>query len=241
MLIWIVYIVVGILLLLALSTVLGYVLCALLTFILVNRGEVDYHSEEVAIQLNPKRRKSFMRRVKNLLNGYYRYKILRTGKIPSHVLRYCIYRHVFQLKMADKAIVYADTEFRAPYNITIGEGSVVGDQSILDGRKGIVIGRNVNLSTGVWIWSNQHNVNCPYFSDKDQGATVTIHDRAWVSCRVTILPGVTIGEGAVVAAGSVVTRDVEPYSIYGGVPAKKIGERNRDLVYEFHGEYLPFY
>lgn len=50
-----------------------------------------------------------------------------------------------------------------------------------------------------------------------------------------------IGEGAVVAAGAVVTKSVEPYSIVAGIPAKKIGERNRDLKYEMTGEYVPFY
>jgi acetyltransferase-like isoleucine patch superfamily enzyme len=64
-----------------------------------------------------------------------------------------------------------------------------------------------------------------------QGGPVVIEDYAWVSCRVVILPGVTIGRGAVVAAGSVVTKDVAPYTIVGGVPAKKIGDRNRDLTY----------
>lgn len=60
---------------------------------------------------------------------------------------------------------------------------------------------------------------------------VVIDDYAWVSTNAMIMPGVTIGEGAVVAAGAVVTRNVEPYAIVGGVPAKKIGERNKDLDY----------
>jgi len=51
---------------------------------------------------------------------------------------------------------------------------------------------------------------------------------------------VTIGEGAVIAAGSVVTKNVEPFSIVGGVPAKKIGDRSRDLQYQFNGEHRFF-
>lgn len=72
------------------------------------------------------------------------------------------------------------------------------------------------------------------------GAPVKIHGRVWISCRTIILPGVTIGEGAVIAAGAVVTKDVELYSIYGGIPAVKIGERNRNLIYNFNGRFLPF-
>jgi maltose O-acetyltransferase len=63
---------------------------------------------------------------------------------------------------------------------------------------------------------------------------VIIGDHVWIAYRAVILPGVTIGEGAVVAAGAVVTRDVEPFPIVAGVPAKKIGERNRNLDYQLH-------
>ena len=130
---------------------------------------------------------------------------------------------------------------RAPYNVLIGEGSIIGDKAMLDGLNGIIIGNNVNLSTGVWIWTEQHNPQCKYFSCIDQGAPVIIKDRAWISYRAVILPRVTVGEGAVIAAGAVVTKNVEPFTIYGGVPAKKIGNRNKDLEYIFDGKYLPFF
>lgn len=66
-----------------------------------------------------------------------------------------------------------------------------------------------------------------------------IEDHAWIGARVIILPGVTVGEGAVVAAGAVVTRSVPPYAVVGGVPAKRIGERNRDLLYRT--KFSPFF
>ena len=58
-------------------------------------------------------------------------------------------------------------------------------------------------------------------------APVTVCDYAWVGSRAMILPGVTVGEGAVVAAGAVVTRDVAPYSVVAGVPARPVGTRSR--------------
>jgi len=61
---------------------------------------------------------------------------------------------------------------------------------------------------------------------------VTIHDYACIGSRVTILPRVTIGYGAVVASGAVVTKDVAPYAVVGGVPAKFIRERSHDLRYK---------
>ena len=128
-------------------------------------------------------------------------------------------------------MVYRWREIRNPRSIEIGEGSIVGLWATLDGRRGITIGSNVNLSSEVTIWTLQHD-----HQDRDfaaVGGPVLVEDRAWLSYRCTILPGVTIGEGAVVAAHALVTKNVAPYTIVGGVPAKVIGQRSRDLAYEF--------
>jgi acetyltransferase-like isoleucine patch superfamily enzyme len=101
----------------------------------------------------------------------------------------------------------------------------------LDGRNGITIGKNVNFSSEVALWTLQHDYNSPTFATS--GGPIVIGDRAWISFRATILPGVTIGEGAVVAANSVVTKDVPPFTVVGGIPAKKIGERTTDLSYDW--------
>ena len=70
---------------------------------------------------------------------------------------------------------------------------------------------------------------------------VEIGDRAWISSRSVILPHNTIGEGAVVAAGAVVTKSVPAYTIVGGVPAKIIGQRSHTLNYEFSGIHEAFW
>jgi acetyltransferase-like isoleucine patch superfamily enzyme len=153
-----------------------------------------------------------------------------TGKIPSQRLRHNIYRRFYGLKLGRDSVIYNSCELRDPHRITIGNYTSIGDHCILDGRGNLVIGNSVNFSTGVWIWTMQHQVN-----DSDfvcESAPVIIEDFAWISCRTVVLPGVRIGRGAVVAAGAVVTKDVEPYTIVAGVPAKKIGERSRDLRYE---------
>ena len=68
-----------------------------------------------------------------------------------------------------------------------------------------------------------------------------IGDRAWLGSNVMVLPGVVIGEGAVCCGGCVVTKDVEPYAVVAGIPAKKVGERPRDLRYEFNGKSKRLY
>ena len=134
------------------------------------------------------------------------------------------------LTVGREAHIYGGMEIRDPGRITIGDGSVIGLNAILDGREGITIGRNVNLSSEVAIWTLQHDPQAANFGTK--GGPVVVEDRAWLSFRCTVLPGVTIGEGAVVAAGSIVTKDVAPFTIVAGIPAEQIGERNRDLTYE---------
>ena len=152
-----------------------------------------------------------------------------TGKIPSQRIRVWAYRQ-FGVRIGQGTTIYNSCELREPRRITIGEFSSIGDHCILDGRGGLTIGNSVNFSTGVWIWTAQHKMNDPDFGE--ESAPVVIEDFAWLSCRTVILPGVKIGKGAVVAAGAVVTKDVEPFAIVAGIPAKKIGERSRDLKYK---------
>ncbi len=70
---------------------------------------------------------------------------------------------------------------------------------------------------------------------------VTIGDRAWIGSNAIILTGVNIGDGAVCCAGCVVIKDVEPYAVVAGIPAKKVNERPRDLQYEFKGRAVRLY
>ena len=95
----------------------------------------------------------------------------------------------------------------------------------------------MNIGSEVHLWTDQHDYNDPYFrATKSKVGPIIIGDRAWIGPRVTILHNVHIGEGAVIAAGAVVTKDVEPFTVVGGIPAKKIAERNHNLMYEFDGK-----
>lgn len=179
--------------------------------------------------------KQFKYRIWLVLHGLKFLLLIIVGRVPSHIVRRGLYRAV-GMKIASNSVIYMGAEIRHPKGIEIGEGCVVGHGAIIDGRRGVRIGRNVNFSTGVWIWTVQHDFRSPTF--QDVGGMVTIHDHAWISCRAVILPGVTIGEGAVVAAGAVVTSDVAPYVVVGGIPAKKICDRPRDIAY-FLGDSPP--
>ena len=77
--------------------------------------------------------------------------------------------------------------------------------------------------------------------DNERNKAVVIGDRVWIGSNVVVLPGVTIGEGAVCCAGCVVTRDVAPYDVVAGIPARKISTRPQTLKYEFDGTTCWFY
>lgn len=189
-------------------------------------------------ELSMKRRSATGVYLGRMIASVIRINLLIIAYIPSHLFRNFLYKNIFHMDIGKNVVIYYGTEIRAPWNIHIGEGTVIGDKAILDGRSGIKIGKNVNFSTGVWIWTNQHKVNDISFGI--EGKPVIIEDRVWLSNRTIILPGVTVGEGAVVAAGAVVTKSVEPFVIAGGVPARKIGEREKQIGYLFHGSHLFF-
>lgn len=215
---------------------------------MVSKTERQRDSKEVSLSKLQKSRqasqgiKRYMRlAATRKIRGYHRWMMIETGYIPSHHIRNFIYRNLYIVDMAANSVVYYGAEIRAGINLHIGEGSIIGDNVILDARNGIKIGRNVNFSSDVHIWTEQHDHSDPNFLClSDSSYRVEISDRAWIGPGVTILHSVSIGEGAVVAAGSVVTKDVKPFSIVAGIPAKKIGERNKDLRYSLNGEHLSF-
>ncbi len=115
--------------------------------------------------------------------------------------------------------------------LTLGHGSAIGQGSRVYGA---VIGEGVMIAPGALILKNDHR-----FDDLErpigvQGNTEVklpvIEDWAWIGERVIVLPGRTVGRGAIVGAGSVVTRDVEPYTIVAGNPARVVGDRRNRAV-----------
>lgn len=163
--------------------------------------------------------------------AYYgaQFELLRfVGKIPVQSLRHSAYR-IAGMRLSHSAIVYGGAEVRSARRIRIGDFTSVGHRCVLDGRNGISIGTSVNISTEVMIWSMQHDLRSPDFDVT--GGPVHIEDYVWLSTRSIILPGVTIGVGAVVAAGAIVTKNVDPYEVVGGIPAKRIGTRPKELNY----------
>lgn len=161
--------------------------------------------------------------------------------VPSFTLRHLWYRRVLGIQLGRNAGVHLGTYiwFWGPgairrIGVSIGRNSRIERGCTIDARSPLTIGDNVGISPEVMILAGTHDVNDPEFKDSEVGPwAVSIEDHVWIGSRAIIMPGVTVGRGAVVAAGAVVTKDVPPLTIVAGVPAKPIGMRDAAAtVYE---------
>ena len=151
------------------------------------------------------------------------------GFTPSHHCRRFFYR-LSGVKIGSGSTIHMEARFYDPRNIEIGGDSIIGEKVTLDGRGKLIIGNHVDIASEVMVYNCQHDVQSQYFDPICE--PVIIEDYVFIGPRAIILPGVSIGRGAVIAAGAVVTKNVSPMAIVGGVPAQVIGERKvKDLHY----------
>lgn len=179
-------------------------------------------------------KRSFMQRVQGRLTAWYIEAVTgflwwAVGWTPSHHIRRFFYR-LFGMKIGSGSTIHMMARIYDPRHIAIGNDTLVGEKATLDGRKqlpnsngGLEIGNHVDIASEVMIWTSQHDIQDPTF--KAIEAKVTVGDYVFIGPRAIILPGITVGTGAIIAAGAVVTKDVEPFTIVAGVPAKEIGKR----------------
>lgn len=175
--------------------------------------------------------------VKKIINRLYNYLadfgllcLYILVDIPSHHIRR------FFMRLAGATIgsgtsIHTGCRFFSLKNINVGTDTIIGDHAFLDGRELLKIGSHVDIAAQVLIYNSEHDLASETFKARNE--SVEIGDYVFIGPRAIILPGVKIGTGAVVAAGAVVTKDVNDFEIVGGVPAKVIGERkNKDLHYK---------
>lgn len=143
--------------------------------------------------------------------------------LPFHWLRRA-YFGLLGFKLGPHASIAMGFRFYRPGGVTIGDGSVVNRSCLFDNRDAIHVGKQVSIARDVSIFTAGHDPESPFFEMTT--APVRIEDHAVVFAGATIMPGVRIGAGAVVYGGAVVTRDVEPMTFVGGVPARPLGRRH---------------
>lgn len=167
-------------------------------------------------------KEKILNRIKNIFLEFEVFFLHLVGLVPSHHFRRFFYR-LAGIKIGKGSTIHMGCRFYDPRNIVIGDDSIIGEGAVLDGREKLIIGNHVAVATNVMIFNSQHEINDEYFSPSV--APVIIEDYVFIGPGVIIQPGVKIGRGAIIAAGAVVVKDVPPFAIVGGVPAKIIGER----------------
>lgn len=139
-------------------------------------------------------------------------------------------KHIF-LKCGENVNIKKGASFGLGTNLEIDDNSDIGLNARiagLDNGGRLIIGKNVMMAPEVTILTLKHNYHRKDIPMKEQGFTdseVVIEDDVWIGFGVIVLPGVRLGKGSIVGAGSVVTKDVDPYTIVGGVPATFIKSR----------------
>lgn len=172
-----------------------------------------------------------------LKQAYYTYRVYITDFLynyffthfPSHFVRK-LFLKLLRSKIGRRTRVDLSCFIACPFRLRIGHNTHVNRGCYIQCFEKITIGNNVSIGPLNRIMAGGHDVNSPTFEGLHK--PIVIDDYVWTGIGATILQGVHIGEGAVVAAGAVVTKDVPPYTIVGGVPARVIGNRSNNIDYE---------
>ena len=183
--------------------------------------------------------------------GKLLYKTFVFLDIVAARLRVYAFRLMGGRSIHPKCLFYRGVRLDSPWNITlgtrcvlqqdvwlrvndrsklvVGEYTFIGRGTEIEVNEGMTIGRGGLIAPGVFITDHNHGtaLDRPMFEQPPRAAAIHIGDDVWIGANAVILPGVSIGDGAIIAAGAVVNRDIEPYQIAGGVPAKVVGSRRQ--------------
>jgi acetyltransferase-like isoleucine patch superfamily enzyme len=174
----------------------------------------------------------------NKINSGHVFEILRYGlslsALKCAITKYAWYIHdhiapVSKIKKAENVRIHPTASLRCGQNIQLGKNSHINQYCCVWASQNskILLGDNLLMGPGAKLFSSNHGtaknaiLNEQDWVEKD----IVVGNDVWIGANAVIVPGVKIGNGAIIAAGAVVTKDIEPYSIVGGVPAKALKAR----------------
>lgn len=149
--------------------------------------------------------------------------------IPSHWIRLLYYRNIMNFKIGSDSTIFLNCKFDCAGGLTIGNNCVINANCRLDSRGKLFIGNNVSFSEEVICLTADDNEELTGASKREK--SIIIDDFVWIGTRAMILPGINLKKGALVAAGAIVTRNVEYLNVVAGAPAKKISMRSNKFDY----------
>lgn len=157
-----------------------------------------------------------------MINSIYKNIIQVTAEIRA------FFWGIFLKQIGPRVYIMSGVKIMSPQKVEIGHDVLINNHTKIGGQCGVKIGNYVLIGYSVNIVSENHSYQNPLFPIMKQGfygKHILIEDDVWIGANAVILPGVTIGRGSIVGANAVVTKDVKPYTIVGGVPAKMLKNR----------------
>ena len=149
--------------------------------------------------------------------------LFRTSMLPFSGLRVALLR-LFGARIGEGVVIHSEASVKYPWHLQIGSNCWIGEHAWIDNLTTVRLGNNVCISQGCYICTGNHDWRDPSFGLIVR--PVELRDGAWAGAMSVLLPGVTLGEGAVAGAGSVVSQAVPPYEVHTGNPAILTRVRN---------------
>ncbi|MBL8227481.1 MAG: colanic acid biosynthesis acetyltransferase WcaF [Bryobacterales bacterium] len=148
--------------------------------------------------------------------------LLRCAMLPSAGLRVFLLR-AFGATIGRGVVIKPGVRVKYPWKLTVGDNTWIGEDAWIDNLAEVRLGANVCISQGAYFCTGNHDWTDPAFGL--MAKPITVGDGGWVAARALICPGVTIAEGAIAAAGSVISRDIPAWEIHAGNPAVFVARR----------------
>lgn len=162
-----------------------------------------------------------------LLWGIVYVLLFRPSPRPMHAWRSFLLRR-FGARIAAHVHIYPTARVWAPWNLVCDEGAAVAEDAVIYNPKPVWLKSHAIISQQAYICGATHDYEDPAFPLV--AFPTVLGPYSWVCARATVQPGVNLGEGAILGLGSVATRDLAPWTIYGGIPARKIKSRKRTIA-----------
>jgi putative colanic acid biosynthesis acetyltransferase WcaF len=153
--------------------------------------------------------------------------LFRFSPRPLHGWRSFLLR-CFGARLGPNCHIYPKARIWAPWNLVCGDVVAIADEVIVYNPRLITLGSHAIISQQAYLCGATHNYDLPEFPMVS--SPISVGSYAWVCARAAVQPGVSVGEGAVLGFGSIATRDLEPWSVYAGIPARRI--KNRVISHE---------
>ena len=166
-------------------------------------------------------------RAARLLWGMCRVLLYRPSPRPFHAWRSMLLR-AFGAKLGAKCHFYPGSKVWAPWNLRCEDRVSFGDNAEIYNPSPIYFGSHAIVSQGAYVCGATHLYNEASF--RLVSFPMRFGAYSWICARAMVSPGVNVGEGAILGLGSVATKDLEPFGIYAGAPARKVKERDRSAV-----------